>query len=289
MTWHTLKNRNKIFFLCVYLCISTDARAVCDAEFAAAMRANTILGSSGYQAAIEANQRNWSQGQYIEQFTNSYAQERIATLLRYNQGHEQARRNSRSEREVAEITGKIRLNEHTLCWHAHHSAGQSKASVQNNISNSNGQQNNVPSQDSQQHQLQAAVTQSQTRAREAQQRGDADAQRRGRRVHDPAAEAHECIRPIFTGLYGAFENTCNFPVYYSYCAFRPKSDSWLTSMDCEKQQFGSWEVGPSRQSAAHTKGAESIHWFACKNPAWALDKSFDGGQIQGRCRVVGGN
>jgi hypothetical protein len=158
----------------------------------------------------------------------------------------------------------------------------------NSVSNRQASIPNQPNNVSQQ-QLQAAVTQSQTRAREAQQRGDADAQRRGRRMHDPAAEAHECIRPIFTGLYGAFENTCNFPVYYSYCAFRPKSDSWLTSMDCEKQQFGSWEVGPNRQSAAHTKGAESIHWFACKNPAWALDKSFDGGQIQGRCRVVGGN
>jgi hypothetical protein len=132
----------------------------------------------------------------------------------------------------------------------------------NSVSNRQASIPNQPNNVSQQ-QLQAAVTQSQTRAREAQQRGDADAQRRGRRMHDPAAEAHECIRP--------------------------KSDSWLTSMDCEKQQFGSWEVGPNRQSAAHTKGAESIHWFACKNPAWALDKSFDGGQIQGRCRVVGGN
>jgi hypothetical protein len=157
------------------------------------------------------------------------------------------------------------------------------------ISKSNQAAGAAVSNSAQEPQPQAIVTQSQNRARESQQRGDADAQRRGRRVHDPAAEAHDCIRPIFTGLFGSFENSCNYPVYYSYCAYRPKSDSWLTTLDCEKQQFGSWEVGPNRQSAAHTKGAESIHWFACKNPAWAVDKSFDGGQIQGRCRVIGAN
>jgi hypothetical protein len=167
---------------------------------------------------------------------------------------------------------------------------QRNDTLQNSTSSVFSNQNN-PSNSSQHQsqQLQAAAAQAVNRARESQQQGDADAQRRGRRVHDPAAEAHECIRPIFTGLFGSFENSCNYPVHYSYCAYRPKSDSWLTILDCEKQQFGSAEVGPNRQSAAHTKGAESIHWFACKNPAWALDKSFDGGQIQGRCRVVGGN
>jgi hypothetical protein len=167
---------------------------------------------------------------------------------------------------------------------ANRAGGQNR---QGSASTPSTQSNDTAQQAEQQ--LQAAATQAQTRAREAQQRGDADAQRRGRRMHDPAAEAHECIRPIFTGLYGAFENTCNQQVNYTFCAFRPKQDSWLTSMDCEKQQFGSWQVGANRQATSHTKGAESIHWFACKEPAWSLDHSFDGSQIQGRCRVVGGN
>ncbi|NOS98054.1 MAG: hypothetical protein HOP25_06235 [Methylotenera sp.] len=107
-----------------------------------------------------------------------------------------------------------------------------------------------------------------------------------RRRHEPENEAHKCISPDFGGLYGGMENTCNFKVWYTYCGYHPTENSWLTGMNCEKQSFGSDEVGPGKQDAAHTKGVEKLFWFACKDPAWPVDVEFVDGDIKGRCHTL---
>ncbi|NJS37485.1 MAG: hypothetical protein HC765_15535 [Brachymonas sp.] len=155
----------------------------------------------------------------------------------------------------------------------------------------------LSSQQAKPQQLQALQQQNQAaqaNARSVQQRADADAQRRGRRMHDPAAEAHNCLEVDFTGLFGAMKNNCPYKVHYVFCAYKPRDEKaldsgWLTGLNCENQQFGANEVGPNRASTQHTKGAEAIHYFACKDPAWAMDASFEGREISARCRVVGGN
>jgi hypothetical protein len=146
--------------------------------------------------------------------------------------------------------------------------------------------------------LQASSQQNQTAQQQAQQAQDAarvaqtradQARKEQRRRHEPENEASQCIQPDFGGLYGGMKNTCDFKVWYTYCGYRPKESSWLTGMSCEKQSFGSDSVSPGRTSASHTKGVESIHWIACKEPAWALDAEFVPGQgIKGRCYTVGG-
>ena len=140
-------------------------------------------------------------------------------------------------------------------------------------------------------QNQAAQQQSQQAQQQAQQtQARADQARQGKRKrHEPENEASQCIQPDFGGLYGGMKNTCNFKVWYTYCGYRPKENSWLTGMSCEKQSFGSDSVGPGRTSAAHTKGVEMLYWIACKEPAWTVDTEFVPGQgIKGRCHTVGG-
>jgi hypothetical protein len=142
--------------------------------------------------------------------------------------------------------------------------------------------------------LQASAQQAQTRAREAQQRGDTDAQRKGRRTHDPAAEAHECIEVDTTSLYGGFKNKCSFPVSYGYCVENPKSGAWTDTplFSCAgmqgKSTAGGGSMGPNGYDANHTKGGTAVHYFACRKPAGAYELTFDGSQIVGRCRTIGG-
>jgi hypothetical protein len=170
-------------------------------------------------------------------------------------------------------------------------ANRNSADLQNlNISNTA----NHPSNAAHRQQLQAAATQAQTRAREAQQRGDTDAQRKGRRTHDPAAEAHECIEVDTTSLYGGFKNKCSFPVSYGYCVENPKSGAWTDSplFSCAgmqgKSTAGGGSMGPNGYDANHTKGGTAVHYFACRRPAGAYELTFDGSQIVGRCRTIGG-
>lgn len=160
--------------------------------------------------------------------------------------------------------------------------------------NSTGAAASSSNTSNQSQQLQAAAQQAQAAAVNVQQRADADAQRRGRRVHDPAAEAHDCLRVDRTGLFGAMVNTCSYKVWFNMCAYKPRDEKaldsgWLVGLNCENQQFGLDSVGPNSRSAMHTKGAEAIHYFACKDPAMPADASFEGGSIAARCRNLGGN
>jgi hypothetical protein len=139
----------------------------------------------------------------------------------------------------------------------------------------------------QQQQLQAAATQAVNRARESQQRGDADAQRRGRRVHDPAAEAHECIS-VLQGGFGGLKNSCGYRVNVVSCNQNPRvvpsGLNWSASFDCEKGQFGLYNLDANSSEGAHTRNSEHVHWFACKAPASPLDVAYEAGELRGRCR-----
>jgi hypothetical protein len=190
----------------------------------------------------------------------------------------------------------LSLAEYRLCLFKAELNGEFSKNLQSSapieLATQSSQKNVKPQQPQQPtQQNQAAQQQSQQAQQQAQQtQARADQARLGqRRRHEPENEASHCIQPDFGGLYGGMKNTCDFKVWYTYCGYRPKENSWLTGMSCEKQSFGSDSVSPGRTSASHTKGVESIHWIACKEPAWALDAEFVPGQgIKGRCYTVGG-
>lgn len=85
-----------------------------------------------------------------------------------------------------------------------------------------------------------------------------------KRQHVPDAVATQCLSLSNKPGYGGFVNSCNYTVFRTYCAYRPKKDAWVSALDCEKGQFGSDVIGANKTNAAHTKGAERIHWVACK-------------------------
>jgi len=138
--------------------------------------------------------------------------------------------------------------------------------------------------------LQSQTQESQQRARDVQVRADADAQRKGKRSHDPAAEAHQCItNDTKSPGFGSLNNSCPYKVWYTFCNFRPKKDSWAEFHDCEKRfGLGADEVRANGRSATHVKNTEYTYWFACKDPSWPVDTAYVPGQgITGRCRDVG--
>ena len=165
-------------------------------------------------------------------------------------------------------------------------AGGSERSNQS-ISKDANSSRNRPNDDP----LSAKSTGDVARAAETQAKADAQARRAGRRTHDPAAEASECIEPNFAPLYGGMKNKCAFKVHYTYCGSKPEEKSWLKGiMECERQKFGAGAVSPGREDATHTRHVERLYWIACKDPAWPVDTEFVPGQgIRGRCRNVGGN
>ena len=137
---------------------------------------------------------------------------------------------------------------------------------------------------------QSQTQESQQRARDVQVRADADAQRKGKRSHDPAAEAHECItNDTKSPGFGSLNNSCAYKVWYTFCNFRPKKDSWAEFHDCEKRfGLGADEVRANGRSATHVKNTEYTYWYACKDPSWPVDTAYVPGQgITGRCRDVG--
>ena len=178
-------------------------------------------------------------------------------------------------------------NKLTLCTYSYRlsklsASGGSVSSNTGNVNNATNSNANSQSPQNQAAQAQQRATQNQARADQARQGK--------RRRHEPENVATECIDPNFTGLYGGMKNSCGYKVWYTYCAYKPKPSSWLTGMDCEKQSFGTDLVGANRESAAHTKGAEMLYWFACKDPAWPLDSEYVPGQgVRSRCYTVGGN
>jgi hypothetical protein len=112
--------------------------------------------------------------------------------------------------------------------------------------------------------------------------------------HYAEGEAHRClslIKATDKTLYGGFINTCDFPVRFAYCAYKPKKGAWSESVDCEGgtgKLSGHSEIKPHERSAHHTLGAEKVLWFACRADGEGFevgDAEFDrsGPFIRGRC------
>lgn len=155
-------------------------------------------------------------------------------------------------------------------------------------------------QDTQQQsqQAQQLAVQSYARADQAlQSQSRADQARQGKRkTHDPAAEAHECIDVDTQTLYGGFKNKCSYAVSYGYCVDNPKKGAWTNSplFSCAGltgvTAVGGQDIRANGYDANHTKGGDSVYYFACKQPATAMDLTFIPGQgIQGRCGNFMGN
>lgn len=190
--------------------------------------------------------------------------------------------------KTAQLVGERNWHMYALCMINSKSANNARTAQQQVQVQQQSQQAQQAAQQ-QSTQAQQAAQQSQALATQNQARADQSRQGKRRR-HEPENEASQCIQPDFGGLYGGMKNTCNFKVWYTYCGYRPKENSWLAGMNCEKQKFGSDSVGPGRTSAAHTHNVEMLYWIACKEPAWTVDTEFVPGQgIQGRCHTVGGN
>jgi hypothetical protein len=51
-----------------------------------------------------------------------------------------------------------------------------------------------------------------------------------------------------------------------------------------KTTAGGQDIKPNGYDVNHTRGGETVYFFACKKPAYAMDLTFIPGQgIQGRC------
>jgi hypothetical protein len=117
------------------------------------------------------------------------------------------------------------------------------------------------------------------RAQAEQRQAALDEQRRGRpKRHYADREAHQCLRLVKENTnYGGFTNACNFPVRFSYCAYRPKKGAWTEAFNCESESFGGHAlIKPGDRSSHHTRGAEKIYWFACRADS-SSDEIFEVG------------
>jgi hypothetical protein len=111
-----------------------------------------------------------------------------------------------------------------------------------------------------------------------------------RKMHDPAAEAHECIvidNPG-SGNFGAFKNICGYKVNFYTCNYKPRITqggfNWSADFDCEKQKTGMHTPGAGGSVAAHNRNTEHVYWFACKAPASPVDVEYVAGKgLNGRC------
>lgn len=129
-------------------------------------------------------------------------------------------------------------------------------------------------------------------ARQNQSHGDEQAKKDKRKRHDATYEAHQCLTPTdFDNprSYGGMQNNCSFKVSFNFCVYRPKPSSWATAFDCEKQSFGGATAAAGGKGFGHMKGGESVHVFACREPALVLDTRFiaGAGRVEGRCRKIG--
>lgn len=164
------------------------------------------------------------------------------------------------------------------------------ACLSRNVSRERNQKRNAD-QNTSANPLQSQTQESQQRARDAQVRADAAAQRNGKRVNDPAAQAHECVAidKAGSGNFGAFKNTCSYPINFVTCNENPKvapgGFNWSADFDCSKKQFGLHTPGANVSVAAHNRNTEFVYWFACKAPASPVDAEYASGRgISGRCQ-----
>ncbi len=92
-----------------------------------------------------------------------------------------------------------------------------------------------------------------------------------RRVVAPDLDATDCIELIElrtrNGYFGpGFKNSCPYPVFFRFCAYRPLPNALGGAIDCEKTD-GRIEIIESKEEiVAHTYGAESIYFGGCRHP-----------------------
>ncbi|MEN9538161.1 MAG: hypothetical protein RLZZ126_396 [Pseudomonadota bacterium] len=129
---------------------------------------------------------------------------------------------------------------------------------------------------------------------ECRSRLDAEADRSVGGTHYrsyPEFNASQCIRlGTRTSSFGpGFANTCGHRVVFTFCAFRPKKDSWAEAFDCEKTKGGTELIEPRSEIAAHTTDAEYFYWAGCRFPE-ALPADFKFSAAKGyefRCNAWG--
>jgi hypothetical protein len=117
------------------------------------------------------------------------------------------------------IPGVNRIPVHLSCLEVLNASKKSASSSTNN--------NSTADSSPDQQRAQAQINEVQQRTREVQARADADAQRKGKRSHDPAAEAHQCLTVDPSGLFGAMVNSCPYKVWYTFCAYKPRESNAL--------------------------------------------------------------
>lgn len=166
---------------------------------------------------------------------------------------------------------------------------RSPTQSQNSNSTNNSNNNSNPTTNP----LAAETQQSQQRASEQQARADQDAKNKGKRSHDPAAEASHCVAlDESSKLFGGFKNLCNFRVSYVTCNYKPKVKqggfNWSSDFDCQAPNgrgIGAHDISANKFNLAHTHNTEMVYWFGCKSPAGPADVIFVEGQgLSGRCR-----
>jgi hypothetical protein len=179
-----------------------------------------------------------------------------------------------------------------VCFYKAHAESSGTSTIQQRAAGPNNQhsqsaRDNFDPQSSSQS-ASGSLEESKRRALGLQARGDAAAQKKGRRVHSAALEAHDCVSLDRTLglLYGGFRNSCPYKIVVSYCNFRPKPDTWGQGVNCEKKQgIGATFIGANQGSVDHTNGAEFVYWFACRDPSWPVEAEYSPGQgLMARCR-----
>lgn len=107
-------------------------------------------------------------------------------------------------------------------------------------------------------------------------------------VIDPYASLPvDCVRIADTpeGSYGAFQNVCDYPVNFSFCAYEPNPGAWSEYFKCQADgsKLGFDGIAARGRQAAHIKGAKSVHWFACRKPK-EPKVTFNGKELVGSCK-----
>jgi hypothetical protein len=81
---------------------------------------------------------------------------------------------------------------------------------------------------------------------------------------------NECLRLMTkdeSGDYGGFINSCDFDVYFAYCAYRPVANEFVSKFECNANVGSLDRIAAKGRQAAFTRGAERIYWFACNAPS----------------------
>ena len=260
--------------------------AACDSELAAVLAANRVAYPGPQMSADDI------QNVAIGELNTGVSQTKIQSVKSAIQDQKQNLSTGRYEPNQARAV--IAHLEYQLCILTNGAEANTKPIQEKATEPRNRQtptQNTNPQPNSQPPSVQspsASIEDSKRRALGLQARGDAAAQKKGRRVHSAALEAHDCVSLDRTLglLYGGFRNSCPYKIVVSYCNFRPKPDTWGQGVNCEKKQgIGATFIGANQGSVDHTNGAEFVYWFACRDPSWPVEAEYTSGHgLMARCR-----